>query len=565
MEKIKVFFSYQWSTGDSLRAAVISFLEKLENVEVFVDKNVIQPSDIIHDRISENLDACDCIIASTKSFDSLEVISELIRADERKKKIYILRQRNDDASMPGFLYFLKDKLQVVYTDIDDLSYKLTKLFEGKTREEFEILSPDLREIQKAVDLQSLPRFKGRLIKDILREASREIKQLKGKDYSIDVGAEKNFLIRARSIFENAEEIYAVSMDSVSTFWTDRRNRKLAESYIKSQPNNTVRLFVFSSPRVANQYRYILQANHNSYGLDGRVLLCSFHTYRNLIKKFGSASEVDTYMSKDFGVLVYEGDSKVSGTNKRSLIEAFLDHSELSFKNIDASRLSKFDYHGLLKYFQELSRLDFHEISEEEGVKGEKIIIKRWNPRCVTDNYLWRDELKKIFPEERYGDVYHFVFFKQYDNALEAKIREVKNTLSRDKEAMRIKSIWFGKKTDGSPVADFQYGSLKVGDDYEYVLMMNFSSYEDLRIYYSDRRHSDLRTNLYKHLDKSLELLYGYLDEVKRKNPQKGAEIFESTIEGIVSNYMSRHDFVDKEDIDSISLESPYRFPFEYDS
>ena len=86
MKNIKVFFSYQWSSGDTLRAAVISFLEKLENVEVVVDKNVVQPSDIIHERISENLDICDCVLVSTKSFSSTEVISELVRADERGKR-----------------------------------------------------------------------------------------------------------------------------------------------------------------------------------------------------------------------------------------------------------------------------------------------------------------------------------------------------------------------------------------------------------------------------------------------------------------------------------------------
>ena len=50
----------------------------------------------------------------------------------------------------------------------------------------------------------------------------------------------------------------------------------------------------------------------------------------------------------------------------------------------------------------------------------------------------------------------------------------------------------------------------------------------------------------------------------KKNPKKGADIFESAIEGIVSSHMSRHDFVDKEDIDSIVREEPYRVSYEYD-
>lgn len=564
MGKIKIFFSYQWSTGDVLRAAIISFLEKLENVEVIVDKNVVQPSDIIHETISENLDACDCVLASTKSFASMEVVSELVRADERGKKIYILKDRNDDDdSIPSCLYFLEDKLHVNYNGIDDLNNKLTDLFNNKTKEDFDTISPNLRKIQKEVDLRTLPTFKGELIKRVLKEANREIIQLKQKEYKIDVGAEKNFLVRARTIFENATEIYAVSIDSVSTFWTDQRNRNLAETYIKSQPNNTIRLFVFCSPRAANKYKFILQANHNSYGQDGRVYICSLHSYKTLIEKFSDSAEVDYYTNKDFGILVYNNDS-ISNNNKRHYVEAFLDHSELSFKSIDISRPNKLNHRGLIEYFHSLSDLDFNTFSETEGRNTKKIVVKRWNPRCVTDNYLWRDELKRLFPEERYGDVYHLVFFRGYDDALESRIREVKNALERDKDSMRIRTIWFGKKADKYPVADFQYGSLRVGFDYEYILIMSFSSYEDLRVYYADKKHSDLRKGLYKHLDKSLELLYSYLDELKEKDPQKGSEIFESTIEGIVSNHMSRYDFVDKEDIDSIVTETPYYMSFEYD-
>ena len=175
---------------------------------------------------------------------------------------------------------------------------------------------------------------------------------------------------------------------------------------------------------------------------------------------------------------------------------------------------------MLDYFDNLSDLDFESFSKDQGSKDNRILIKRWDPRCTNDPYLWRDELKNIFPEERYGDVYHFVFFSKYDDRLESKVREVKNTLERDKKAMRIKSIWFGKKADTYPVADFQYGTLRVGFDYEYVLMMSFSSYEDLRIYYSDRKHSNLRKGLYKHLDKSLGLLYEYLDEIRQEESEK---------------------------------------------
>jgi len=556
--KIKVFLSYQWSMDDHFMSAVISYLKKLDNIEVSIDRNVVKPSDEIHKVISNSLDECDCVIVSTKSFESLEVISELVRADERGKKIFILRQKQDSPQLPGCLYFLKDILHIVYSDSEELELKLAQIFRDKSKRDFQVISQHLRKIQRSIDLSELPEFKCDLVKRILREASQEIQQLKGEEYKIDVGAEKNFLIRARSIFENADEIYAVSIDSVSTFWTDNKNKQLAESYIKAQPDNTVRLFVFTSPKTANLYRQILQANHNSYGNQGRVLLCSLHSYRNLMAKFGGASNAENHMDKDFGILLYR---KRESSKNYFKVEAFLDHSELSFRNIDSSSTKKFNYDGLLDHFRKLKELGFNDYSDEETINSEKIIIKRWNYACVMDDSLWEEELRKLFPEERYGDVYHFVFFKRRDDILEERVREVRNTLSRDRETMKIKSIWFGKKTEvKSPVADFQYGSLKVGNDFEYVLFMSFKSYEDLRVYYANEKHSRLRKNLYKQLDKSLELLYGYVDEIKGKNSDKGKEIFETTIEGIVSNHMSRHDFVDKEDIRSIAHERPYNFP-----
>jgi hypothetical protein len=426
--KIKVFLSYQWSVDDHFMSAVISYLDKLDNIEVSIDRNVVKASDEIHKVISNSLDECDCVIVSTKSFNSLEVISELVRADERGKKIFIVRHKQDSSELPGCLYFLKDILQIVYTDTEHLESKIEGIFRGKTKSDFQVISRSLREIQRSINLSELPEFKRDLVKRILREASQEIQQLKGIEYKIDVGAEKNFLVRARSIFENADEIYAVSIDSVSTFWTDEKNVQLAESYIKAQPNNTVRLFVFTSPRTANLYKQILQANHNSYGNEGRVFLCSLHSYRNLMAKFGSTSNAVSFMDKDFGILLYSQQGANRSNRKYLKVEAFLDHSELSFRNIDSSSTNSFNYDGLLGYFHKLKELDFNNYAKEGAENDQKIVVKRWNHACVTDESLWEEELQELFPEERYGDVYHFVFFKKRDDILEERVREVKNTL-----------------------------------------------------------------------------------------------------------------------------------------
>lgn len=559
-EKIKIFFSYQWATEDTLRAAVVADLKNnLDNVEFIVDKDVIEASDNIHKTISQKLDECDCILVSLESLDSKEVSSELIRADERGKIIFLLQKKGNTGQIPSHLYFLEDRLRITYTSIDDLNNKLVSLFRHKKKEEFEVIPNSLRLVQKNIkDLRELPKFKADLIKRILQEERTEIAKIKNRRYNFNVGIEKNFLVRASSIFQNASEIYAVSLDTVSTFWTDKNNRKLAENYIKTQPNNTVRLFVFSSIRAANKYKYILQANHNSYGESGRVFICSLYSYKHLLEKFINKGQVETYLNKDFGILVYnEG-------QRRDFVEALLDHSELTFQNIDISQTSNIDHQGLLYYFQKLKNdLDFEKISEGD-LGRKKIYIKRWNPKYISDPHLWRDDLKRLFPEERSGDAYHLVFFKDSDGQLEERILEAKNSLNRLRDSLKIKSIWFGKKTERIPVADFQFGQLKVSFDYEYVLIMSFASHEDLRSYYSNPQHSRIRRDLYTSMSRSLELLYEYLDQLPEQAREIRQEIFERTVEEVVLKYMIRYDFVDKEDINSIVRESPYEFSYSLD-
>lgn len=562
-EKIKVFISYKWETDENLRAAISSYLRSIENVEIIVDIGVIQPSENIHEVISEKIDECDCLLVSVNSLMSMEVASELIRAHERCKPIFLLQKREENRiNIPLYLFFLTDSLRITYSRIDELNILLRNHFERKCKADFQILPYELKLIKNSIkDLRPLAKFRSELIKRILDEAYKEIKEVEDKEreYKIDVGIEKNFLVRARSIFENADEVYAVSNESVSTFWTDSKNKLLAEDYISRQPKNTIRLFVFSSIRTASKYRYILQASHNSYGKDGRVFICSLRSYTNLLEKFsnGSSELVKTYLEQDFGILVYNLNSE------KSYIEAFLDHSELKFKKIDIDLLNKINYKELILYLNNRKNLGYEEVFEDKN-GDEKINIKRWNPKCIEYEEFLKRDLKGIFPEERSGDVYHLLFFKDYENNLERKILEVKNLLSLYRKELGIKFIWFGKKTEKIPVADLSYGDLRLSFHYDYILMIRFDSYNDLRIYYSNQRHSEIRKNFYSNFNEGLGILYQYVDELRESEPHRAVPIFEKVIEEIVSNYMVRYDFVDKEDIDSIIKEPPYPFSYRYD-
>jgi len=563
---IKVFISYKWETDQNLRAAVSAYLEQLKNVEVIVDVTAIRPSDNIYEVISEKIDECDCVLVSVNSLTtSNEVVSELIRAHERSKTIFLMQNREGPPiSIPPYLYFLNNSLQFKYSNIDELNRQLKDYFESKCEADFELIPLELKRIKNSIkDLRTLQKFRSDLIKRILNEACKEIKEVREQEqeYKIDVGIEKNFLVRARCIFENAAEVYAISIESVSTFWTDSKNKLLAENYIAQQPKNTIRLFVFSSFRTASKYRYILQASHNSYGKDGRVFMCSLHSYINLLEKFsdGSSGSVKKYLEQDFGILFYNSNFE------ESHIEALLDHSELRFKKIDLDAPDKINYKEIISYFKKMEYLDFESIFEDQS-EDKKIYIKRWNPKGLEFEDLLKKDLKKIFPEERSGDAYHLIFFKNKNknNNLESKILEVKNFLNYYKKDLGFNFIWFGKKTDPIPVSDFSYGELKLNFEFDYLLMMKFDSYNDLRTYYSNQRHSHIRKNFYSNFNEGLSILYQYLETLKESDPNKVVPIFEQVIEEIVSNYMVRYDFVDKEDIDSIIKEPPYPFSYRYE-
>ncbi|MBN4005851.1 hypothetical protein [Nostoc sp. LPT] len=563
IEKIKVFISYKWETDQNLRAALTSYLENIKNVEVIIDVEAIKLSQNIHEVISMKLDEDDCLLVSINSLSSNEVVSELIRAHERSKQIFLMEKREADRiNIPSYLYFLADSLRFKYSTIDELRMQLREYFEGKSKMDFQLIPQELSLIKNSIkDLRNLLKFRADLIRRILDEAYKEIKKVKDQEqeYKIDVGIEKNFLVRARSMFENANEVYAISSESVSTFWTDSKNKLLAKDYIAKQPKNTIRLFVFSSIRTASKYRYILQASHNSYGKDGRVFICSLRSYTNFLEKFsnGSSEVVKTYLDQDFGILVYDLNSQ------KNYIEALLNHSELRFKKIDINLLEKINYKEIISYLNDLKKLEFEDIFEDKN-GDKKFYIKRWNPKCLEFEDLFKRDLKRLFPGERSGDAYHLIFFKDYDNSLERKILEVKNNLNYYKRDLGIQFIWVGKKTDRIAVSDFSYGDLRLNFDYDYLLMMRFDSYNDLRIYYSDQRHSDIRKNFYSSFNEGIGILYQYIDELKKTEPNKTVPIFEQVIEEIVSNYMVRYDFVEKEDIDSIIKESPYPFSYKYD-
>jgi len=356
---------------------------------------------------------------------------------------------------------------------------------------------------------------------------------------------------------NASSIHAVSMDWVSTFWTKSKNRRKAEDYISSQPSNTIRLFVFSSPREANYYRQLLQANHNSYGNEGRVYICSKSSYNiilNSMEVYGSASLSDS----DFGILSYENDDIT--------IEALLDDSTLGFKYLDLH--SEHPYNRWVNKLDELKRLDYQTLYKHVSPDG-IAIIKRWNPNCVDDNTVWADDLTSLFPGEISGEVYHIVLFRKDEfGKLESAILQVRNELRSRLKTLGIDSVWLGVTPEKHRVSDFTYrGELSINADYDYALVIKCSDYDSLKKYYSNKPHSAIRTRLYRSMSSGLDLVYRFMDDFNENTNFSNitSEIFENVVERLVSSHMIRCDFIEKEDINSIVQERPYQFSYKHDA
>lgn len=548
---IKVFISYQWLSGADLRSLLVMKLKAMGNVEVLIDREFIPPSAAIHEEISDAIDKCNCVLVSETSLESGEVASELIRAHDRGKTIYLISKNGDaPATFPTYLHFLSDKRRFQYNNFEELAEELQKFFSEKTENFFETIPTEIRQLTKQLkDYKSLPRFKSALIKRVLGEAEHEIRKISSDNYSVDVGTEKNFLIRAKSLFANAQSVYAISIDTVSTFWTNEHNRKLAESYINHQPANTVRLFVFSSPKVAHHYRKILQASHNRYGNDGAVLICSTTSYESLLSLTIGKAKMDKYLSQDFAILHHDS----------VILEAMLNHSELSFTTLSETDLGETGHRALIATLETVKGMKMTDVYTDGA---ESLKIKKWNKDCMDDDSLWAEDLRRLFPEERSGDVCHLVFLKDHDQELAGSIAGIKIRLEREKERLCIESVWLGKKAIVGKVNDgILGGALKIRDEFDYLIIVRFSNATNLKRYYEEHIHADIRSDLYKKLDVGIDFLMRHAEKFDRINR---ASIFESVIEELAGKYVVRQDFIDKEDIDSIVKALPASFGYRVD-
>jgi hypothetical protein len=289
----------------------------------------------------------------------------------------------------------------------------------------------------------------------------------------------------------------------------------------NKPANFMRIFAFGSIKEANKYKKIMQACDSSAGEEGGVFLCSLKSYHALLEKLPGRGAIQEFKNRYFSMLEYDPD--------------------------DAP---------LSEIFNEIKKLDLVDIYNDNK---QDIIIKRWNPECLIVNEVWKKDLLALFPGEPTGSVYHFVYFKDLGTEKEPLLIEIKNDLMDLLDSLKIQDVWFGKKIDDAPVIDGIFKArLKISCDYDYLLIVKFLSRDDLSTYYSSNVHAIIRRKLYSRLNEGLELIYKMLNKVEiTESEQK--KCFEKVIEELVSKHMSRQDFIESIDIDSILSEQPPHF------
>lgn len=97
--------SYSWQNSAE-RAAIAAHLDSIPGLETLYDKKDIGPGKQIHPSISKLLDEADYVVAilTKEALKSKEVLDELIRTNEREKKIVpIVSDDVDQLLIPAFL------------------------------------------------------------------------------------------------------------------------------------------------------------------------------------------------------------------------------------------------------------------------------------------------------------------------------------------------------------------------------------------------------------------------------------------------------------------------------
>jgi len=576
MSVFKVFISYSWCDSEK-RSAVYNALKSIDQIEIdYDDKIVGYDDDNIWKKIYDGVSEADAIIVllTKSSMSSSAVLDEVARAHDRGLSFITVVEKDEDISSGSESHkipvYLRYKKHLMYSSgeghdafVDDLSREVRNIAGKGPR----LALKELSKLRNIVTGKSCVKVLDMVLSRVISQAGMEASDILKQSYEINLGTEFDFLNRAAPLFASAQKVFAITISSVSSFWTDYKNISNAVDYLLAQKGEIIRIFVFDSPVAMLKYREILDANYCQYGdRGGAVFVTSVERYlSHIVNPFSGAVNKCDLLKSDFGVLEYGGQNKLFAWLRDSYLGFRPSNNPPKELLIDVGR-----FRSSLRMMKAECRSGY----------SDKFNVWLWDGEMAN-----RENLKKCvetFFGEAPGSVVHLVLFKKYDEELASVIARVRHNISSLTDYYGVNSVgfncddvWYGQNmVDLEEYDAYTRGVLRHDKEYRYLLYMRLPTKADLHGWYQYEKHSLMREEIYVKLVKSVRSLYDRIRKLK-----KGGQAIELTssdvnveikkiyseIEARVSKKMVRMDYQDIERVESMMSIHPYPFLEKYKS
>lgn len=530
MINISLFVSYKRGVQEELLFNLVEELKRKNTGEylikdISIDKTHLNNKNIFP-KIKDLINNSNVVLAFiTPEYlkDSLETIDEFVYAQTILKPFIYLKHESVDHNR---FHYLNDVNFIVFNDESDLKSLARDILIQISKfqiSEFKFpkkLSELLNSIRNHIDGET-PEFRRKMAYAELKNSYTEIKNILTQDnYNIDIGLQKNYLYRAIPMFECANTIYAISKYSISDFWTSQAE-VILKDYIEAQTkaDKVYRIFVFENARQLNEYKEILNYQHQCYGNKGGVYFTSIPVYNSLFK------DISDYDRGDFGLLLYNDIA----------IKARLNSNELSFQ-----------------YAKDIESRIIHKIFNEKLKPQNK--IHKWNDEFYNKSDELVNVMFNLFTNEQ-KKIKHIVLFQVETKSKPAFNKWLIDFKSNMRSATKWDSVSMLSKFN-KDMRDHQYKGILKMKRSNYSLIFEFKNKEDLETYYNNEIHSIQREQLYKILNPEIESYYQSLKpcescDICQYKCRTEKEMIYEKIEDEMQNFIQRIDFIDNEPLESI--------------
>jgi hypothetical protein len=565
--KYSVFISYSWKREDD-RKLIVGAINGISDIEVVFDEELVDYGDEnLWAKIRDALGKSDLIIAllSEESIVSSAVIDELARAHDRGIKIIPILSNDLNSEDPRIPYYLRQGNKYMEFNKENpgefVEALKSEIINRQSLGENKVSKVFSRLRNRIVDVNRT-KVSNMILAEVIDQARLEVKEINAGHYEVNLGTEYDFLKRAKPLFGSASSIYATTVSSVSSFWTDKENKGQAIKYLLAQNGKVIRIFIFDKPDSLIRYREILDANFEQYGKEGAVFITSKQLYlENIVGSFCTNEEAKSkLLGVDFAILEYASSARLFAWLRGQYLgfkDAENPHTEFQ---VDANNFS-----ALLDKMASICNTGF----------CKKYGVVRWDKDKSNDKDFLVSCVDDLFGT-MLGDLSHIVLIKDLNNKLASTVARVKHNITilteqygESEITFKCNDIWFGENILINGRDKVYGGELIHNQDYKYMLYMRLPTKNDLEQWYYLEGHSDLRKQLYCKLVSSVSELYDDMDDIMNSEDTIGLDqkkiisgIYDD-IEDNIRNKLTRMDFQYSESPKSLVDMPPYPFIADY--